>query len=386
MPQSYDSRSSHDSLPTHNMPPDDAAVQPEKPFLIEMRREQRKHTSWFVPAASLHITPALRTSGLLHHLEPDALKSLLFLLTFLTPEGRPQASLFHLAEAMQLSNGKARSRMQRLSKSEWNEEPIVIESKSENGYIAYSLNPRLISYCSAAEPEQSSAPLASSRERVIEYSRQHYAHPRAEVERIVAGQLGQDEKESEAERRLRYRLENNGLNSEQARALILSHDPEVIERQLEWLPYRQAKNPAGYLVAAIEADYDEPRVLRSRRAFKNREYRFQRPDDPALEDPTPEDQALEHQMVEHPAPQQELPDGQGQPVESMAGESTAQEADTEENVHVPNALATPIDELPADTVSANPDAPDDEPSPEEAMERAEAVGPEDRWISLTPDE
>lgn len=371
----------YDSQNSDSMSPDNTAVQSQKPFLIELRREQRKHTSLFVPAASLHITPALRTSGLLNALEPDAVKSLLFLLTFLTPEGRPHASLFHLAEAMQLSHSKVQSRMQHLGQGKWKKEPIVIESKSENGYIAYSLNPRLISYRSAPEPEQMPAPRTSSRERVIEYSRQHYARPRAEVERVVAGQLGHDEQESEAERRLRYRLENNGLNSEQARALVLSHDPEVIERQLDWLPHRQAKNPAGYLVAAIEGNYDEPRTLRARRTFDNREFRFQLPDE----------QVFGNQVEDHAAlpttVQEEWQDGQGQPLGSMVADSNlADETDTTRISQVPDDLDTSFEELPFDTDASDPNLRDDELSPEEAMEKAEAIGPEDRWISLTPDE
>ncbi len=93
---------------------------------------------------------------------------------------------------------------------------------------------------------------SGSREQVIAYSRQHYARPRAEVEKMVAQQLGQDIEETEEQQRLRYRLENVGLTKEQAKEIVSMYDADVIAQQLDWLPYRHAQNPAGYLLAAIE--------------------------------------------------------------------------------------------------------------------------------------
>jgi hypothetical protein len=341
----------------------------EKPFLIELRQEHRRHTSLFVPAASLQITPALRTSGLLHTLEPDALKNLLYLLTFLSPEGRPQASLFHLAEAMQSSHSKIKARMQRLCQVRWQGEPVIIESQSENGYLVYCLHPRLINYRHAPEIKPIPTPKSNSRDRVIAHSRQHYARPRAEVERIVAEQLGQDISETEEERRLRFRLESNGLNSEQARSLILSYDSEVIERQLEWLPYRQAKNPAGYLVAAVEGDYDEPRPLRARRAFQDREFKFE---------------AMANHLRETPLAEEQRQDWQGQVVD-----------DEEKTLPAPHSAPALTDELPTNEKAIDEELPygetpceehPEEFSLEDALDKADALGPEDRWINLTPDE
>jgi hypothetical protein len=372
--QRYDSPAS----PSEARENDASTTSTEKPFLVELRQEHRKHTSLFVPAASLQITPALRTSGLLHGLEPDALKNLLYLLTFLSPEGRPQASLFHLAKAMQSSHSKVKARMQRLSQAQWQGDPVIIESQSENGYLVYCLHPRLIEYRHAPEIKPIPTPRSNSRERVIAHSRQHYARPRAEVERIVAQQLGQDVSETEEERRLRFRLESNGLNTEQARSLILSYDSEVIERQLEWLPYRQAKNPAGYLVAAVEGDYDEPRPLRARRAFQDREFKFE---------------ALETRSRETPLADEQWPDRQRQVVDDekdvlvphAASPLTDKLLTTDQSTTDKSITEKPInEELPYGETSC--EEPSEEFSLEEALDKADALGPEDRWVNLTPDE
>jgi hypothetical protein len=66
---------------------------------------------------------------------------------------------------------------------------------------------------------------------------------------------------------LRRRLENTGLTREQAEKLLMTYNRERIEQQLSWLPYRKAKNPAGYLLAAIEGHYREPLALRQIRTF-----------------------------------------------------------------------------------------------------------------------
>jgi len=54
----------------------------------------------------------------------------------------------------------------------------------------------------------------------------------------------------------RHRLMMVGITRDQADALIAQHDLERIERQLDWLSLRSAKNPPAFLVAAIEGDYE----------------------------------------------------------------------------------------------------------------------------------
>jgi hypothetical protein len=40
---------------------------------------------------------------------------------------------------------------------------------------------------------------------------------------------------------------------------LLQYDHDVIERQLEWLPYRKAKRPEAFIVEAIRNDYTPPK-------------------------------------------------------------------------------------------------------------------------------
>jgi hypothetical protein len=65
----------------------------EKPFVIELWEQDKQPGGYFTPAAAMHLTSGLRTSGLLRELSPDDLKSLVFLLTFLSPEGHCQPFL-----------------------------------------------------------------------------------------------------------------------------------------------------------------------------------------------------------------------------------------------------------------------------------------------------
>jgi len=244
-----------------------AAPHPEKPFLVEIRQERPERNGSFVPASSLKVTESFRTSGLLQALEPDDLKSLIYLLTFLTPEGHCTVSSPILASGMQLSTNQAKARMHRLAKRRFMENAIITEVAHQNGLFTYSLHPRWIAYEHlAVSPPHPTSPLqAAPRSVVIAHSRQQYARPRAEVEQMIAEQLGHDTTETEEEKKLRIRLENAGLNSQQAKDTIAAHPADAIAQQLDWLPHRNAKNPAGYLLAAIEGRYQEPKAIRNQR-------------------------------------------------------------------------------------------------------------------------
>ena len=49
-----------------------------------------------------------------------------------------------------------------------------------------------------------------------------------------------------------------GLKSEQVDMLLARFDTERIRRQIAWLPASNARNPAAFLLAAIENDYAAP--------------------------------------------------------------------------------------------------------------------------------
>lgn len=256
-----------------------------KPFLVQLRQEEKQPNGSFRPAAVLQLTPSFRTSGLLFSLAPEDLKSLLFLLTFLSPNGECKAALHQLAAAMRVSAFKVGRRMNRLTAFVWNNAPLVLEQKMESSLVTFSLHPHLIAYENWIPPEPAPFPSVSAlrstaRSAVIAHSRARYGKPRAEVEREMAQHMGWDKKEQEqvetagqmeAEfqsltphaRAVLQRLEGTGLTTEQGLELLRAYDLLRIERQLQWLPYRHAKNPAGLLLAAIADNYEAPPSMRS---------------------------------------------------------------------------------------------------------------------------
>ncbi len=91
-----------DNIATQDMPPSLDA-----PFIIEHRREDRTGST-FRPAARLILTDRVRTSGLWRSLTTEDFKTLLLLLTCVTPNGWCRPTLPELADAMQVSRARAR--------------------------------------------------------------------------------------------------------------------------------------------------------------------------------------------------------------------------------------------------------------------------------------
>ncbi|MBV9470265.1 MAG: hypothetical protein JOZ57_13595, partial [Abitibacteriaceae bacterium] len=116
------------------------------PVVIEIQQAEKTAQGLFRPQASLKVTAVLRTSGLLLALPGEEVKNLLFLLTFLTPNGDCLPTVQQLAQAMHVSAAKAQARMQRLMQFRWQGEPLVIWLRRESGLHAYTPNPRLIAY------------------------------------------------------------------------------------------------------------------------------------------------------------------------------------------------------------------------------------------------
>ena len=263
----------------------------ERPFVVRLHKRGEDRAGSFVPAASVEITPFFRTSGLLHSLPAEELKSLLFVLTFVTPNGDIVPTLHELAQAMHLSPGKADARLRRLSAFRWQEGPLLHLLRRESGLHAWSPSAHLIALHHAPSHGVEEPTLRSAhRDTVIAFSRQQYARPREEVEAEIAcangwaypflsraevyqsqtQEEGKDEKglvdaqEKSQDRDphapgLRNRLLSLGVKSEQVEMLLAQYKPERIERQIAWLPARNARNPAAFLLSAIEKDYASPR-------------------------------------------------------------------------------------------------------------------------------
>jgi hypothetical protein len=306
-----------------------------EPLRIRIEHRDRTPAGHFRPRACVELTRTLRTSGFLAAIPAEELKSLLFLLSFLTANGDCFATVPQLAQAMGVSPIKARARMRRLQQWPWQGRPLVVCTPNGNGHEIFRLAPQAfpVREEDADTDLPAPAPLpAASREAVIAHSRAQYTRPRHEVEQQILEQLehktgrrsGQPplahpplqtaegikaKEQHPAENNqvlsplpgdgafpadalsanasstnaspalappahaptpeqaaLEQQLMQQGVTPEQAQALVSKFDPLRIRRQLMWLPYRHARNPAGLLITAIEDDYEAPPALRFRKS------------------------------------------------------------------------------------------------------------------------
>lgn len=263
--------------PDHDLPiPDDTQPQtPVRPFGLLLKNLPVENKVYFEPSAAILVTSALRASGLLKVLPAEECKTLLWLFTFLTPNGDIVPTAAQLAEAMGVSEGKARARLEKLKETLWRGEPLLQHMARENGLDAYVPTPALFAVEEIGLPEQESGGLPyppARRDAVIAQSRASYARPRAEVEAMIAQQMGWEEpgEPATAEEAVlqdtRQRLRLLGLTKDEVDSLVSRFPIERIQRQLYYLPYRHAKSPARFLMAAIESDYEPPLALRPKPA------------------------------------------------------------------------------------------------------------------------
>jgi hypothetical protein len=255
------------------------------PFILAHTHQDTTRGGYFRPSASVIVTPALRTSGLLRALPSEEVKTLLMLLTYVTPNGLFLATAPQMEEALRLAPMKLSGRLRRLLAFSWQGEPILRETIRDTGLRYYTPSAFLLTTHQPA-PQEAEAPMLppvfpAGREAVVEHSRQAYTHPRADVERQIAelnGWVMPPATSETASSRfeepspfadLRRRLTRFGLSLEQAEEVLANHPEEEIRRQLDWMPYRNARRPGPFLLAAIENRYAEPLALRRRRLFED---------------------------------------------------------------------------------------------------------------------
>ena len=264
------------------------------PFLVTHLRRDETPGGHFRPYAVVQLTPLLRTSGLLFALPPEEVKSLLFVLSFVTPNGQVAPTLLELADAMRLSPARARALLLRLTRRTWQDQPLAYERRRDSGLDVFTLAPHLL----AMRHEPSADPLfplpvppaspegaATTREAVIARSRAAYARPRAEVEAEIARLNGWEYPfvplsqrpgfdpatgstpalpEDEQTTELRRQMRAVGMAEDTISGLLTRYDRDTIRQQVTWLPYRHAKDPARFLYSAIVHAYAEPPTLRNR--------------------------------------------------------------------------------------------------------------------------
>lgn len=287
---------------------DGEAVPP--PFVLELRSRELQNDGTFTPEAAVLLTPALLESGLLLALSPTELQTLLMVLSCVTSNGNFIATSEALASRLRLWPGQMRGRLEKLMARTWNGEPLLRSQTTESGLRLFAPSSALFTVRRTlvfAAPEgtgdtskrfatrlerpaalqhQGARLVGGLREAVVEHSRAAYGRPRAEVEAEINRFLSRDPflsreaqpnpqgeqlpnnsepltPEEMAKQKLGGRLTAAGLGAEQARFLVDSFPAQTIERQLEYLPYRHARNPAGMLVASIEGDYAPPLGMRA---------------------------------------------------------------------------------------------------------------------------
>ena len=255
------------------------------PFTVFIQHLDKQLNGNFRPHAVVGFDGGLRASGFLASLPAEELRSLMFLLSFVTPNGDISPSLAQLSEAMRVSQSKARARLERLQELQWQGARIVRshvvggqETFSPVSELAPHVEERVQGWQSLLV--QPPPLFAAPREAIIEHSRRTYTRPREEVEREIRdfygwrgpdgtaqgapGTTQQPARElSEEEAAVWQQLVSVGLTDEQADSLLARVELVRIGRQLQWLPYhRRVRNVAGFLLSAIEDDYEMPPMLR----------------------------------------------------------------------------------------------------------------------------
>lgn len=260
------------------------------PFSIVLERHDVKPNGDFRPVAHVRFGLELRTFGLLSAVSPEDLKTLFWVLSFVTPNGDCNPILPRLAEAMNVTTGKAQVRLERLIQPLWQGQPLLMTTRVGD-QLAFSPSLAIVSTRHEEPPQSTPSPpmpasLPRSREETVAHSRSRYARPRAEVEREIARLNGWPEPPFEVDAPdmvgevrpanssspdvqeqdiVRDQLLRVGLNEEQADDLLRRFDLLRIRRQLSWLNYHpRVRNRAGFLIAAIEDNYAAPPSLRFR--------------------------------------------------------------------------------------------------------------------------
>lgn len=284
------------SHPFHPLSPDVAseAALPV-PWLLTIRHRDMKPGGYFRPEAWVCFKAELRTSGFWKLLPAQEFKDWLLLLSFITPNGDCGASVEQLAAAMGVAKREARRRMERLEAIRWQARSLLYARQHEGGRVTYHPAAGLLRIeeetnvaSSGQTPIQ--VPAGGSRAAVIEHSRQTYARPRREVEREIARlndwpepledvaeksdaapesavavkTTAADEISEETEQAARRQLLRLGVDKEQVEDLIRRHDLLRIRQQLTWLSYREVRSRSGFIVAAIEGNYDPPPAVKRR--------------------------------------------------------------------------------------------------------------------------
>ena len=247
------------------------------PFRVLHLQQDRNESGSFRPDARLMLSPALCTTGFWAGLDPQDAHTLILLLSFLSPNGHAAPALSQVADALRCSPIQARSSLLRLTRAQWQGKSLAVLLPRQDGNDAYAPSPHLLTeehFSQSQDRSQEPRPPAAGRERVIAHSRSRYARPRAEVEAGINDRMGwgppafdTDTPDlAQAKQDLYRKMTDVGVTREQALDVLARFSPAQVGRQVDWLPHRNAKNPARFLLAAIESHYDPPVMWRHTKA------------------------------------------------------------------------------------------------------------------------
>jgi hypothetical protein len=176
---------------------------------------------------------AIRRDGFLALLDPEEWQTLSALLSFTRRDGRRVFTVEQLAVAIGQSPETARTRLEQLARVQWRDAPLAaLERDPEGEIVGATLAP-----VETLSGERAPLP--------------------PEAEAVLSGPASLPT--PAATDALPLQLREVGLNPEQVAWLLRSFPPGRIQQQLEWLPSRQARNPAALLIRAVEGDWGPPR-------------------------------------------------------------------------------------------------------------------------------
>jgi len=176
---------------------------------------------------------AARRQGFLALVPPDAWHALSAVLSFTCRDGRRRFTLDQLALALAVPRLEAGRLLDELSRTQWRGQPLAVTEAGPDGEVAGAEVAPVELLLSLAGTETGPAAGPASSEAPAP---------------AAAPDAG-----------LRAELERAGLRPEQAGRLLSEFPADLLRRQLAWLPRRGARNPAAFLIKAVENDWGEPK-------------------------------------------------------------------------------------------------------------------------------
>ncbi len=254
----------------------------------------------------------MRVSGLLARLSPQDLQTLVCLLTYVYKDGRCALSGRDVAIALNLSEKQGTERLRRLARLRFQGKPLVIAAGrnpiskfAKRGYRVLpvpglkvgmdkqesggseggrrrdipSISQEALFPLSPGETVKFPPPGGSPRTRGLgkpaSGSRTDTASDNSFDNNKTTHRTTEEGEVKEGEKGLFELLINHGVSKPAAADLVRSFPAETIRRQIEMLPYRDARDPAAMLVKAIRDDWDAPSaykaMLREKAAKRERE-------------------------------------------------------------------------------------------------------------------